>query len=177
MKTTFLILEDAEKLTFWKKWKKGNTSQVLANTEKKSYWPIDILIRLSRKTYFAIYIPTALSPSSNTFFICHDCIGRDYLTDIFIPFFVISYLNSYFCNTDKEQKKPEWLSLSLPPLNNMGLIVPVLPRSLCVYIRVNSRAAWNRARHILHEIFSKCPIKRQTQAKYNKLNKSRTTRA
>lgn len=44
----------------------------------------------------------------------------------------------------------------------MGLVVPVLPRSLCVYIWVNSSAAWNRARHILHKI-SKSPSKSRNQ--------------
>lgn len=49
--------------------------------------------------------------------------------------------------------------MNLPPFNNMGFIIPIFPRSLCVYIRVNTRAAWNRARHILHGFSSKSPIK------------------
>lgn len=59
--------------------------------------------------------------------------------------------------TQQVQLKHQQRPFALPPFNNMGLIVPVFPRSLCVYIRVNSRAAWDRARHILHGIFSKSP--------------------
>lgn len=36
----------------------------------------------------------------------------------------------------------------LPPLNNMRLIVPVLPGSVCVHIRVNSGPARHGSRHI-----------------------------
>ena len=45
----------------------------------------------------------------------------------------------------------------VPPFHHMGLVVPVLPRPLCVYIRVNSRAAWDRAGHIIHRMFSGSP--------------------
>lgn len=61
------------------------------------------------------------------------------------------------------QLKRQKFHFALPPFNNMGLIVPIFPRSLCVYIRVNSRAAWDRARHILHRIFSKSPKNKQYQ--------------
>lgn len=39
-------------------------------------------------------------------------------------------------------------SPDLPPLNNVRLIVPVLPGSVCVYIRVNSGPARHGSRHI-----------------------------
>ena len=80
--------------------------------------------------------------------------------------------------------KAKWDKLNwcnhLPPFNNMGLIVPIFPRPLCVYIGVNSRAAWDRARHILHRIFSKSPTTKQTFKKKKKkmsltLNNSKDT--
>lgn len=39
-------------------------------------------------------------------------------------------------------------SPDLPPLNHVRLIVPVLPGSVCVHIRVNSGPARHRSRHI-----------------------------
>lgn len=48
-----------------------------------------------------------------------------------------------------------------PPLYHMGLIIPVLSGSLCVYIRVNSRAAWDRTGHILLGIFPEAPGKQE----------------
>lgn len=49
----------------------------------------------------------------------------------------------------------------------MGFIIPIFPRSLCVYIGVNARAAWNGARHILHRIFSKSPNKQTNKKQTN----------
>lgn len=40
----------------------------------------------------------------------------------------------------------------IPPFNHMGLIIPVLPGPLCVYIRVHSGAAGHRAGHVPLEI-------------------------
>lgn len=51
------------------------------------------------------------------------------------------------------------MKVNTPPVHHMGFIVPVLSGSLCVYIRVNSRATWDRARHILHTVFPETPGK------------------
>lgn len=79
----------------------------------------------------------------------------------------------YICggSANKVKQIQQHCCFALPPFNNMGLVVPVFPRSLCVYIRVNSRAAWNRARHILHRILSKSPkTKHEKSNQYTEIN-------
>lgn len=49
---------------------------------------------------------------------------------------------------DWSQCRDTQSSSDLPPLNNMRLIVPVLPGSVCVHIRVNSGPARHGSRHI-----------------------------